>query len=129
VPDGIKAAWRSWEAAEWRQAQYRATSRLYPPDERFNVRLPDGLCERHAQNWLDWRNKRFDPVTGDAWPGTPGSPFLFVGHDMDDLREQRRVEWDEKSSLEMRKVERACRSGRSDGCRPLNRAVAKAVAA
>lgn len=116
IPEHLKNQWRSWEAAEWRQAQYLAANRLYPPDERFNVKLPKGLCERHAENWLGYRNMRFDPVTGDAWPGTPGSPFLFVGHDMDDLRELRRAEWDEKASAAMRQAERMCRGGRGNGC-------------
>lgn len=122
VPEHLKQNWRTWEAAEWRQQQYLNTNRLYPPDERFNVRPPEGMCERHAENWLGYRNMRFDPVQGDAWPGTANSPFLFVGHDMDELREERRFEWDEKASLRMRQAERMCRSGRGDGCFPRRRA-------
>ncbi|MEU3613422.1 hypothetical protein ABZ725_14060 [Streptomyces sp. NPDC006872] len=126
VPESLKQRWRTWEAADWRQQQYLNTNRLYPPDERFNVRLPEGMCERHAENWLGYRNMRFDPVKGDAWPGNAGSPFLFVGTDMEDLREQRRAEWDEKASQRMHQVEQICRGGRGDGCFP-RRKTAKVI--
>ena len=116
VPERLKAQWRTWEAAEWRKRQYLATNRLYPPDERFNVSMPKGMCERHYNNWLGYRNMIFDRETGYAWPGTPGSPFLFVGHNMNDLREARRADWDEKASERMQAVEEMCRGGRSNGC-------------
>lgn len=116
VPDDIKLQWKRWEAAAWRSAQHRNRGRLYPPDERFNVRLPNGMCVTHRQMWLDCRNMHFDPITGDAWPGIPGSPFLFVGHDMRDLRESRRHEWDEKASIQMRQIERLCLAGGSPQC-------------
>ncbi len=118
VPEHLKAQWRTWEAATWRQQQYRATNRLYPPDERFNVSRPKGMCEKHAQMWLDYRNMHFDPRTGDRWPGNPGSPFLFVGHNTAEILEQRRVEWDEKASEQMRLVERICLAGGSSQCTP-----------
>lgn len=126
IPDHLKTQWRAWEAAEWRQQQHTNTGRLYPPDERFNVQMPRDLCERHADNWLGYRNMRFDSVTGDEWPGIPGSPFLFVGHDIQDLREQRRAQWDGKASMAMRKVERMCRSGRGDSCFPLRKTASAA---
>lgn len=116
VPDDIKASWGRWEAAEWRRMRHSDNGRLYPPDERFNVRLPKGMCETHAQMWLDYRNMHFDPVTGDRWPGNPGSPFLFVGHNMRDLLEGRRVEWDEKASAQMRQIEHLCLAGGSPQC-------------
>lgn len=118
VPEHLKQQWRTWEAAAWRQQQHRASNRLYPPDERFNVSPPKGICPAHHQMWLDYRNMRFNPVTGDRWPGNPGSPFLYVGENMRELREQRRVEWDEKASEQMRFIERACLAGNSIQCTP-----------
>lgn len=118
VPDDIKNQWHRWEAARWRQQQHMAGNRLYPPDERFNVRLPKGMCETHRQMWLDYRNMHFDPVTGNRWPGIPGSPFQYVGHDTNDLREQRRCEWDEKASAQMQLIEHICLAGGSPQCTP-----------
>lgn len=118
VPEHIKQQWKRWEGATWRQLQHRNNSRMYPPDERFNVRMPQGMCEAHRQLWLDYRNMHFDPQTGDRWPGNPGSPFLYVGHDMGALLEQRRVEWDEKASEQMRFIERICLAGGSSQCTP-----------
>lgn len=118
VPEHLKRQWRTWEAAAWRQQQHRANNRMYPPDERFNVSPPKGVCPVHHQMWLDYRNMHFDPVTGDRWPGNPGSPFLYVGENMRELCEQRRVEWDEKASQAMRQVERTCLSGNSPQCGP-----------
>lgn len=116
IPTHLKNRWATWEAAAWRQAQYRATNRLYVPDERFNVRPPAELCPTHHRGWLDYRNMHFDPVTGNRWPGYDGSPFLPNGTGMDELREQRRVEWDEKASNQMQLIERICLSGRSPQC-------------
>lgn len=116
VPDDIKKAWRRWEGADWRKMQSRGSNRPHPPDERFSVRRPPDMCPVHRQAWLDYRNMHFDPHTGDRWPGTPGSPFLFIGHDMGDILEQRRVEWDEKASDQMRLIERICLSGTSPQC-------------
>ncbi|QES45185.1 hypothetical protein DEJ49_33125 [Streptomyces venezuelae] len=118
VPDDIKKQWRRWEGAEWRKAQYRATNRLYPPDERFNVRAPEGMCERHWDMRIGYRNMHFDPVTGDRWPGHPGSLFIVIGSDLNAVREERRCEWDEKASEQMQLIERICLSGRSPQCTP-----------
>jgi len=118
IPENIKNQWCRWEGAEWRKQQYNATNRPYPPDERFNVRMPDGMCPAHCEAWLKWRNVHFDPVTGDRWPGTPGSPFVVIGHDLKAVREERRVEWDEKTSHQMQLIEQICLSGRSPQCVP-----------
>jgi hypothetical protein len=118
VPEQLKSQWRTWEAAAWRQQQYRNTNRMYPPDERFNVSPPNGMCETHRQMWLDYRNMHFDPRTGNRWPGNPGSPFTIVGHDLGQVLDERRVEWDEKASDQMRQIERICLAGGSPQCTP-----------
>jgi hypothetical protein len=118
VPEQIKTGWRTWEAAAWRQQQYRNSNRLYPPDERFNVSPPKGMCPAHRQMWLDYRNMHFDFRTGDRWPGNPGSPFTIVGHDLGQVLEERRAEWDEKASAQMRLIERRCLEGDSRQCSP-----------
>jgi hypothetical protein len=119
VPEHLKTKWRTWEAAAWRQMRYRDTNRMYPPDERFNVSPPTSVCPVHRQMWLDYRNMHFDPVTGKRWPGHAGSPFVIAGNDMSAVREQRRVEWDEKASDQMRLIERICLRGDSPQCGPL----------
>lgn len=116
VPDDVKKQWRQWEGAGWRQGQWRALNRLYPPDERFNVRAPKGMCPVHWQMRVDYRNMHFDPVTGDRWPGTPGSMFIVVGSDLNAVCEERRCEWDERASEQMQLIERICLSGRSPQC-------------
>lgn len=71
-----------------------ARNNLFPPDQRFGVTWPSGMCVTHRQHWLDYRNHRFDPVTAGRWPGGPGSPFIVVGPDLGRVREERRVEWE-----------------------------------
>jgi hypothetical protein len=118
VPAHIAAQWKTWEAAAWRQQQYRASNRQYPPDERFNVRPPAELCPEHRRLWIGHRNLRFNEETGNRWPGYDGSPFEYHGVDMAELREQRRVEWDVKASEQMRLIESVCLSGKSPQCTP-----------
>ncbi|CAL9371314.1 hypothetical protein [Streptomyces sp. enrichment culture] len=118
VPEHLKRQWRTWEAAAWRQQQHRADNRLFPPDERFNVDPPKEMCPIHEQMWLDYRNMHFDPISGNRWPGHPGSPFIVAGNKMSVIREERRVEWDEKASAAMRQVERICLAGNSPQCGP-----------
>ena len=118
VPPAIHATWHRWEGAKWRTFQHLGQNKPYPPDMRFTVRPAHGMCPTHRQAWLDYRNMHFDPVTGDRWPGVPGSPFTFVGADMSQLREERRVEWDEKAAAQMRLIERICMSGKSPQCTP-----------
>lgn len=116
VPDSIRAQWTRWEGATWRQNQHRAANNPLPPDQRFSIRPPDGICPAHRQHWLDYRNMHFNPETGNRWPGYDGSPFNPNGHDMGHLREERRAEWDEKASEQMQLIERICLSGRSPQC-------------
>lgn len=116
VPEDIREQWRRWEGAAWRRMRHMGTGELFPPDQRFSVRLPEGMCQVHREIWAAYRNMRFNPVTGDRWPGTPGSPFIVVGHDLGRVREERRVEWDEMASDQMRQTEDICLSGRSPQC-------------
>lgn len=116
VPAAIHATWFRWEGAVWRTARYLDTNQLYPPDQRFTVRSPEGMCEAHGEAWLGYRNMYFDPYTGNRWPGSHGSPFEYHDHDMNRLREERRVEWDRKASEQMRLIERICLRGNSPQC-------------
>ena len=118
VPPAIHTAWHRWEGAAWRTAQHWARNVSFPPDQRFTVRTTPGMCPTHRQHWIDYRGMEFDPVTGNRWPGCNGSPFEYHGHDMDRLREERRVEWDEKASAQMRLIERICLRGNSPQCTP-----------
>lgn len=116
VPAEIREHWTRWEGARWRQMRYRDTNRLFPPDERFNVRPPAGMCPTHRRMWIGYRDMHFNPVSGNRWPGHPGSPFTIIGRDLDRVREERRVEWDEKASEQMILAEDICLSGRSPQC-------------
>lgn len=116
VPDEIRDAWTTWAAAGWRSQQHRNHGILHVPDQRFTVRPPAGMCPHHRHAWAGYRAMRFDSVAGDRWPGVPGSPFLYVGHNMRELLEERRVEWDEKASAQMQLVEHICLSGRATNC-------------
>jgi hypothetical protein len=115
VPEEIRKQWWRWEGAEWRIWQFMGQNNLFPPDQRFSVRLPPGMCQVHRQMWRDYRDMRFDPVSGNRWPGHPGSPFTPIG-DVDRCRKERRREWDEKASEQMRQIEKFCLSGRSPQC-------------
>ncbi len=115
VPEDIAKAWDRWEGAEWRRMQHYGVGQL-PPDLRFGVRSADGMCAAHRRAWLDYRNMQFDPITGDRWPGGPGSPFVIIGPNLARVREERRVEWDEKASAQMQLIEKICLSGRSQQC-------------
>ncbi|MFE5514490.1 hypothetical protein ACFQ9J_28545 [Streptomyces sp. NPDC056529] len=118
VPTHIRDTWTTWDAATWRTSQHHAANQPYPPDMRFTVRPPAGMCPTHRQAWIDYRNMRFNEETGDPWPGNPMSPFLYVGTDVNRIREERRVQWDRKASEQMRLIERICLSGRSPQCTP-----------
>ena len=93
-----------------------STNNLFPPDQRFGVCPPSGMCEAHLEHWYAERNRRFNPITGNRWPGHPGSPFIPVGRDLNRVREERRREWDEKASDRMQLAEEICLSGRSPQC-------------
>lgn len=120
VPEPIAAAWNRPDGAACRQQQYRATNRLYPPTEHTRLAAPDGMCPDHLTAWRNWREHRFDPVSGDRWPGDPGdvvnSPGLTPVHQ---VREQRRVEWDQKTLAQMIQLETWCAAG--TGCSDLPR--------
>ncbi|MDX3694734.1 hypothetical protein PV726_31265 [Streptomyces europaeiscabiei] len=113
IPDEVRAQWNRWEGAEWRRMRHMSTNQLDPPDQRFSVRAPSWLCERHHRNWLGYRNMIFDPASGNCWPGLPGSPFVPIDRDLRRERARRRCQWDEKASLQMRLVEGICRSRNS----------------
>jgi hypothetical protein len=116
VPEHIAAGWRTWDGAAWRQMAYRSTNRLNPPDQRFSVLPPGGMCVPHLEMRRGYRDMHFNPVSGDRWPGVPGSPFTIVGPDLSAAREWRRAEWDERASEQMRAIEEMCLSGRSSQC-------------
>jgi hypothetical protein len=118
VPPAIHQAWHRWEGATWRANQHRAQNQPFPPDMRFTVRPAGGICPTHRQHWIDYRNMLFDYETGNRWPGYHGSPFEYVGTDMNGLREERRVQWDRNASEQMQLIERICLSGRSPQCTP-----------
>jgi hypothetical protein len=115
VPEDVRALWHRWEGAEWRKARHRDQNNIYPPDQRFNVRPPDGMCRVHRKMWIDWRNHQMDSVSANRWPGHPGSPFVPVG-DIATLFERRRCEWDEETIAQMQLTERICLSGTSPQC-------------
>lgn len=113
VPLPIRHAWRSWEAAEWRTGQHVNRGNLYPPDQRFTVSPPAGMCPHHHEQWQKWRDRRFK-----------GHRFHSSGMDMGINRFMKpgeawdfgRCEWDELTIEQMRLVEDLCLSGRSTQC-------------
>lgn len=128
IPDTVRADWFRWEAARWRQMRHRGTNNMFPPDQRFDVRPPAGLCAVHLKLWTDYRDLRFDPYSGNRWPGHPGSPFIVIGSNLQQVREWRRCEWDDKASQQMQLLEKMCLSGRSPQCpRPDGSAPAAAL--
>jgi hypothetical protein len=118
VPDDIKAQWKRWEGAEWRTMRHMGTNNMFPPDQRYSVRPPQGMCQTHHEMWIGYRNQNYDPRTGNRWPGHAGSMFTIVGHDIARVSEERRVEWDRKASEQMQLVERICLRGDSPQCSP-----------
>ncbi|MFD4529148.1 hypothetical protein ACFWP7_35595 [Streptomyces sp. NPDC058470] len=116
VPDDIRSQWHTWDAAAWRRSRHMDTNNLFPPDQRYTVRAPAAMCPHHRMSWLGYRNMNFDPVSGNRWPGHPGSPFIPVGRNLARVAEERRCEWDEKASAQMRLIEEICLSGRSPQC-------------
>ncbi len=111
VPAPIAATWRTWDGAAWRQMAYRATNRMNPPDQRFSVPPPGGMCVVHLEMGRGYRDMHFNPVTGNRWPGGSGSPFAIIGSDLSAEREWRRAEWDDKAAGQMRLIEKICLSG------------------
>ncbi|MFK0047988.1 hypothetical protein ACIQU4_28645 [Streptomyces sp. NPDC090741] len=115
VPEDIKAQWQRWEGTDWRRNRYWGTNNLFPPDQRFSVRPPQDMCPKHRAGWTKWRNHRFDPVTGNRWPGCHGSPFTPISRDLDRVRNERRCEWEEKCRGQMLMIEGFCRNRRNCG--------------
>jgi hypothetical protein len=116
VPEDVRVLWHRWEGAAWRKARHRDQNNIYPPDQRFSVRLPEGMCAVHRKIWLAWRDHQIDSVSGNRWPGHPGSPFNPVGPDMETVFQHRRCEWEEKTIGQMQLTESICLSGTSSQC-------------
>jgi hypothetical protein len=117
VPEAVAGAWHTWEAAEWRKMAWICTNNdPYPPDQRFTVYAPWGMCTRHLDMRRRYRDMYFDDRTGRRWPGTPGSPFPLIVLDLRRELAWRRREWDEKASEQMREIERLCLAGTSAQC-------------
>lgn len=120
VPEHIRVAWRTWAGMEWRLAQHYDRGNLYPPDQRFGVDAPAGLCSVHQRHWWRWRNKHF---RGQTWPGPfPNGGFRSADgfregrQSLETEWEQHRRWWDEQTIEQMQAVESVCLSGRSRQC-------------
>lgn len=85
-------------------------------DTRFRLKAPGGMCKAHLETRLGYRNMYFNPVTGNRWPGHPGSPFDLIGPSVDAARDWRAREWDEKAAEQMRLTEEICLKGTSSQC-------------
>jgi hypothetical protein len=116
VPEPVAAQWKRWEGAEWRKGVHHSHNELYPPDQRFSVVAPGGMCKRHLEMRRRYRDMYFDDRSGNRWPGGAGSPFTIIDRDLSRELAWRRSEWDEKASEQMRAIEELCLSGRSPQC-------------
>ena len=123
VPEHIREVWRTWAGVEWRVTQHANRGNFSPPDQRFGVNIPAGMCGVHRRMWLDYRDKRFNPATGQRWPGVglfghldPGGITAHNGDAKLRLLEERRCEWDVRASEAMQGVESCCLSRRSTQC-------------
>lgn len=116
VPPEIAEQWTRWEGATWRRMRHMGENNMSPPDMRFTVCSPKGMCPVHLEIRRQYRDMHFDPVSGNRWPGHPGSPFIVIGANLDQVREERRCEWDRKASEAMQLAEEICLSGRSPQC-------------
>jgi len=106
VPDHIKAVWSTWVAVTWRLNQHSGDTGRWAREQRFTVRLPDGMCRVHAEMWFTWRDQR---GLGRWISGTVGSSFDSL---YSDSREKRDAELCEH----MRLTEHICLSGSSRQC-------------
>lgn len=93
-----------------------ARGQLYPPDQRFGIAAPGGMCRVHLEMRRGYRDMYFDDRSGNRWPGNPGSPFTIIDRDLGRELAWRRFEWDDKASEQMRLIEDTCLSGRSLQC-------------
>jgi hypothetical protein len=116
VPEEIRGQWRRWEGAAWRKGVHMSRNQLYPPDQRFSVRPPGGMCRRHLEMRRGYRDMYFDPRKGYRWPGTPTLEWSVCDRDTAKLLESRRCEWDGKASEQMRAIEECCLAGTSPQC-------------
>ncbi len=120
IPPEVFQNWNRWEGVSWRIMRYGDKHNGgKPQDQRFTVGPPAGMCPIHLEHWHSWRNRMFDPYSGNRWPGHPGSPFLPFPTStaaIDRLREERRWEWDVKTIEQMQLIESICLSGRSPQC-------------
>lgn len=113
VPEDIQLAWNTVEGARWRIRAHLNNNELYPPTQHINVTTPASLCELHRSYWIQWRNREFDPVSGNRWPGNAESPFSVITSNIAMLREERRAEWDRKALDAMEFTEAVCATGKS----------------
>lgn len=116
VPEGVAALWRRWEGARWRKGVHHSHNEPFPPDQRFSVVAPGGMCARHLEMRRGYRDMRFDDRSGNRWPGGAGSPFTIIGRDLGRELAWRRCEWDEKASEQMKAIEECCLAGTSPQC-------------
>lgn len=116
VPDEIKHRWRTWEGVKWRLSRHDNRGVFCPPDQRFGVDLPAGMCPIHSRAWREWRDRRFKGV---RFPGYPAGDGFCNARTEDGVAgdwERARTEWDEMTREQMRLAEQACLSGRSKQC-------------
>lgn len=116
VPGDIKRAWRAWQGADWRLAQHYNRGWFTPPDQRFGLVLPEGVCAVHRRMWREWRDRRFNGI---RFPGFPAGDGFCNARTEDGIVEdweRARAEWDEMTREQMRAVEDLCLSGRSVQC-------------
>jgi hypothetical protein len=114
VPPGVAAVWKTWEGVRYRQQATWATNTYDVPDQRFSVLPPPGMCTVHLEMRRGYQHMYFDPRKGYRWPGTPVLEWSVIT--TGDWVTERRVEWDDKASEQMRLIEEICLSGRSPQC-------------
>jgi hypothetical protein len=76
------------------------------------------LCVLHRAHYRQWRGHRFDPVSGDRWPGT-AHVFFNAGcgsSNMGAMRETVAREWQQKNDALLCDIIASCQ--RRSGCAP-----------
>ena len=114
VPADVAAVWKTWRGAEYRKYAVYATNTYDVPDQRFGVLPPPGMCAVHLEMRRGYQHMYFDPRKGYRWPGTPVLEWSVITGP--GWMTERRVEWDEKASEQMRLIEGICLSGTSPQC-------------
>lgn len=127
VPDHIRSGWQTWAGVDWRITQHGNHNNLHPPDQRFTVLVPEGLCAVHRKMWFAWRNKTF---RGNQFPGGLLSDGLtaYTREHLDSVWADARCNWDRDTIAQMRAVEQCCLSGRSSQCSPTRILLAEGAA-